>query len=241
MTSSTVFSNAADCAWLVLLRQDIKLTRFHLTSLGHRNLLVKDPVVAPGGPVVSLTTHGHRLKTVYLTLESIGAGTLLPSRLILWVDSRADYLNLPSSLRRLEARGLEVSLTENFGPHTKYYPYLLANQSFAEPLVTADDDVLYTRSWLASLYRAYRQNPALIHCHRAHRIRLIAGSLAPYAEWQRCRSTEPSHSSFATGVSGCIYPPEFLRRLRTAGAAFLDLCPRADDLWLHVNALRAGF
>ncbi len=32
-----------------------------------------------------------------------------------------------------------------------------------------------------------------------------------------------------------------MRKLKEAGTAFLELCPRADDIWLHANALRAGF
>jgi hypothetical protein len=39
---------------------------------------------------------------------------------------------------------------------------------------------------------------------------------------------------------GVIYPPSFLAVLKRAGAAFKDCCPQGDDLWLHVQALRAG-
>jgi hypothetical protein len=31
-----------------------------------------------------------------------------------------------------------------------------------------------------------------------------------------------------------------LKRLKLAGDEFMQLCPKADDVWLHVNALRAG-
>ena len=49
----------------------------------------------------------------------------------------------PESLRRLERRGLEVRLTQNYGPHTKYYPSLADAIADGLPLVTADDDILY--------------------------------------------------------------------------------------------------
>jgi hypothetical protein len=29
--------------------------------------------------------------------------------------------------------------------------------------------------------------------------------------------------------------------LRAAGLGFVELCPKADDIWLHVQALRGGF
>jgi hypothetical protein len=40
---------------------------------------------------------------------------------------------------------------------------------------------------------------------------------------------------------GAIYPPEFLKVLKSAGASFRECCPKGDDLWLHVQALRSGF
>jgi hypothetical protein len=47
--------------------------------------------------------------------------------------------------------------------------------------------------------------------------------------------------NFATGVSGVIYPPAFQRKVKEAGMGFTVLCPKADDIWLHVQALRGGF
>jgi hypothetical protein len=38
-----------------------------------------------------------------------------------------------------------------------------------------------------------------------------------------------------------IYPPSFLAHLKRQGSGFLDCCPKADDLWLHVQAIRAGY
>ena len=66
-------------------------------------------------------------------------------------------------------------------------------------------------------------------------------SFAPYVTWERCRSTEPSFLNFATGVSGTIYPPALQAQLKAAGLGFIDLCPRADDVWLHLQAMRGGF
>jgi hypothetical protein len=234
-------SNSALRIWLFLLRQDVKLARLNVTRLRRRNLMAEASVVAPGGPVVSLTTFGARIQSVYLTLESIAAGVRLPSRLIVWIDDPEAFHNRPLSIRRLEARGLEVHLTRNYGPHTKYFPYLLSTETFSLPLVTADDDVLYPASWLAKLWSAYCENPRVVICHRAHLIPIIDGAFAPYVRWRGCQSTKPSVRHFATGVSGCIYPPEFLHLLKLAGSGFLECCPKADDIWINVNALRAGF
>ncbi|WP_433964843.1 hypothetical protein [Tunturiibacter gelidiferens] len=226
--------------WLFFLRNETKVTKFQVKQLTARNEHSKEPVVAPGGPVVSVTTYGERLGTVHLALESIAAGSALPSRLILWVDSAEGFANRSAGLKRLVDRGLEIYLTDNFGPHTKYYPYLLSTDTFDVPLVTADDDLLYSRWWLEGLVRSHRERPEEVHCYRAHRIGLANGVITPYQTWEPCRSAEADYLHFGTGVSGCIYPMSLLKRLKLAGAEFMQLCPKADDVWLHVNALRAG-
>jgi hypothetical protein len=205
------------------------------------NLFGSARITRPGGPVVSLTTYGKRVNTVYLAIESIAGGSVLPSRLILWLDDEASFRNLPSPLRRLRKRGLEVFLSPNHGPHTKYYPYVESHASFDTPLVTADDDILYPQSWLEGLLEAFREYPDAVNCYRARVITLNDHGMADYAQWELCGSTEPSVCHFATGVSGVVYPPQFLPVLKRAGTAFQGCCPIADDIWLHVHAIRAGY
>jgi hypothetical protein len=225
--------------WLWVRRQEVRFARISVKWFAHRNLTSRKPIVAPGGPIISLTTFDKRLFTVYLTIESIAAGSVLPSRIILWVDNPDAFENRPHSLRRLEARGLEIKLTPNYGPHKKYYPFLESTDRFDVPFVTADDDVIYPKSWLNGLVQNFNGNPSVINCYRAHTITIAAGTIAPYDSWVRCRSSKPSFLNFAVGNSGCIYPPAFLRALKAAGKGFEDRCPMADDVWLHVNAIRA--
>jgi hypothetical protein len=193
------------------------------------------------GPVVSLTTFGKRAYGVYLAIESIARGDTLPSRLILWLDDAALYANLPEPLRRLKRRGLEIRFCKNYGPHKKYYPYVESKRIFTSPLVTADDDVIYPRSWLAGLLAAHNNFPVCVNCYRARVLTLHGGKVAPYGEWPFCAATTPSFMTVATGVSGVIYPGALLEKLKSAGAEFESRCPKADDLWLHVQAVRSGF
>lgn len=209
--------------------------------LQRRNARSEESIVSVVGPVVSLTSYGRRIDTVFLTIESIASGSFLPSRIILWLDHEPTFQNLPDSLIRLKRRGLEVCLTVNYGPHTKYYPYIKVTRLFEVPLVTADDDILYPHDWLKRLAEAHSEEPAVINCYRARVIAFEGEALAGYEHWELCRETTPKTRHFATGVSGVIYPPMFLDVLRDAGTAFTDCCPRADDIWLHVQALRAGY
>jgi hypothetical protein len=166
---------------------------------------------------------------------------MLPSRIILWLDDASAVSKLPEGLRSLQERGLEIRPCKDYGPHKKYYPYLESLQEAEIPLVTADDDLLYPRYWLKDLIQAFRQFPDVVNCHRARVIRLDQDCLAKYHDWAQAESTEPSFRNFSIGVGGAIYPPHLQSEVKRAGVEFLNCCPRADDVWLHVQALRAGY
>jgi hypothetical protein len=206
-----------------------------------RNLLVNDSVTGSADVVVSMTTYGDRLRTVDIALESIARGTVRPRRLIIWIQDPDVLRDLPPALRRLQRRGLEVKLSSNFGPHTKYFPYIADTEQFATPLVTADDDIIYPPRWLEALVKANREHPDMVNAHWVNVISVNEGSIGRYQDWARRRDTEPGFNNFALGVSGVIYPPEMLVELRLRGDQFLDVSPGADDIWLHWVALRAGF
>jgi len=220
---------------------DALAKRTIMLELAVRNLCSSAAVVSPGSPVVSLTTYGRRLDTVHFTIESIGRGQLRPSRLILWIDEVSAFQNLPPALHRLARRGLEIRFCRNYGPHKKYYPYVENECSFHDPLVTADDDILYPRRWLNQLFRAFKEQPRVVNCNYARKLQLNADGIARFADWEICNTTEPSFSHHAIGMSGVIYPPAFLADLKRAGTGFIDCCPRADDIWLHLQAIRAGY
>ncbi len=218
------------------VRTGLKMSHIYL-----RNRWSRESALDPSGPVLSLTTHSHRLKRVFYTIESIAMGGRKPCRMILWLSDEESCSNPPATLKRLMSRGLEIRLTEDLGPHTKYYPYIDSEHDPVAPLVTADDDMIYFRPWLMQLIRSYESDSSAIHCFRVHRIGIRDGLLMPYNEWLPCKDVQPSHCNFITGVSGVIYPPGFLKYLRQQGRAFTQLCPCADDIWLSVNALRARF
>jgi len=210
-------------------------------SLYRLNVFSRQPIIDPRGPVVSLTTYGPKLLLAFLTIESIGRGYEKPSRLILWLQNRKSYNNPPRALKRLKNRGLEIRFSEPLGPHAKYYPFIQHEEDLRSPLVTANDNVLYPRTWLQQLNHALNSDPDSIHCFRAYRMVLTKTRLAPCEEWTKCLGSSPSHLNYVAGVSGVIYPPEFIRLLKNQGAAFLETCPTADDIWMTVNALRGGF
>ena len=233
------------------MRRLLQITRsaVHLLKMSARaawadllNLASRQAVVAGDGTVVvSLTTHGVRIARVHRTIESIGRGRVRPKRMILWLSLDQCERPLSRALQRLCQRGLEVRYAEDCGPHTKYFPYVCSEPKHLLAMVTADDDMWYPNFWLERLCRAHVAQPHLVHCYRARRIQLKDNGLAPYATWPFVTNDQPAPTVFATGVCGVIYPPRLLDALRDTGPAFQPCCPKADDLWLHVTALRNGF
>ena len=212
-----------------------------VASYALRNRFGHQPVTQSGtAAVVSLTSYGKRTGKVHRTIESIGSGVVLPSRLILWLDDAAVVAHPPAALARLIKRGLEVRLTEDIGPHKKYYPYVASIEEHAVALVTADDDVFYPTAWLQQLLQASAKHPNDVICQRARVAVVRDGSFAPYADWPPSDNMSDLTNLVGIGVSGILYPPSFLSLLHRLGDRFKVDCPRADDLWLHVNALRDG-
>jgi len=211
--------------------------RRRMASLALRNRFTKRTALGDG-PVVSLTSFGVRIATVHLAIESIAAGRLRPARLVLWLDD-ADAVQHPTpGLVRLAARGVEIRVCEDDGPHKKYLPYAQSAAHHPRPLVTADDDVLYPPEWLLGLARAHDRHPGEVLAYRVDRIAVRHGRVLPYAEWSRAADTTPSPRNVAVGVKGILYPAEFVDELRETGTAFRALAPGSSDVWLHHVALR---
>jgi hypothetical protein len=196
------------------------------------NLRSDKPIIGGCDVDVSVTTYGGRTRRVWRTLETIGRGTLLPRSVVLWHEDEAVVRKPPRELRRLMKRGLTIKHCLDYGPHKKYFPYVMEG-SLERPLVTADDDVLYPRGWLAGLVSIYRPDEVVAY-------RAVTMSDGPYVSWQLCATTTPSENLLATGVSGVLYPPRVLRALRERGDEFMRVCPRADDFWLHYAAVASG-
>ena len=212
-----------------------------MKRLKNANLNSNESIISAGGPVVSLTSFGQRVEEVFYTIESIACGNLLPSRLTLWLEFEIIDNGLPESLKRLQARGLEIKGVEDLGPHKKYFPEVTSDRDQEKAFVTADDDTLYPNYWLEKLNSRFLIYPDCIHCFRAHRIRFDEnGNLANYASWDKCLSKDASHLHFSTGSCGVLFPPKMREKLRELGKSYEKLCPYADDIWLNYVALTNG-
>lgn len=198
--------------------------------------------------IVSLTTIPERIGKVHLCLDSLLRQSVKPDRLILWLSESDDPDRqrvakdaLPESLTRLQRRGLEIRWCRDIRSFRKIIPTM---RTFPDALiVTADDDIFYPRHWLKKLYEAYLREPQYIHCHRAHLIRYDAENQPlPYRQWEFLAqgSRGPSLDVVPTGVGGILYAPGQLHPEVLNEDVFLELCPKADDVWLKAMSLLNG-
>lgn len=190
--------------------------------------------------VVSLTTYGKRLYDVYLTIESIMQQTLKPNKIVLWLAYDLDKEELPIVLKMQMSRGLEVRYCKDLKSYKKLIPSL---QSFPDDIiVTIDDDIFYTYDMLENLFRSYLKQPDQIHSNRVHRMLLDKdGKLKPYNDWiYESKQTDLSMFNFPTGCAGTLYPPHTLSEEVLNEAAFMELAPRADDVWFKAMAMMNG-
>jgi hypothetical protein len=202
------------------------------------NRISRRSAVGEADVVVSLATHSSRIAQSFQAVESIARGRTRPRRLIVCLPQSADGStgSLPSSLRRLERRGVEIWWCEDRGPHNKYFPYLTSQAEHLVPLVTADDDCAYPRGWLSALLEAHRRDPGQICAPRCRTMGFEGSSPAPYATWPLAITDQPSPRRFFTGVSGVLYPPSFLAVLARRGDPSGHIAEVEDDVWINATA-----
>ena len=191
--------------------------------------------------ILSLTSHGDRIKSAHIAIETLLRQTAAAERVILWISDRHSISGLPSPLQRQMRRGLDVRLVPDIGPYTKI---IYALRKFPEyAIVTVDDDSVYAADLIERLHDAFTTQPDCVHCHRARAMLFDEnGYLKPYREWRLIGdgNDAPSHMIFPTGVGGVLYPPGALHPEVFNQKIFRTICPTADDVWLKAMTLLNG-
>ena len=154
--------------------------------------------------IVSLTSYGRRVNTVYYTIISLLRQTLSPDMVILWLDDEnwSDD-KLPKSLKKLCGYGLTVKYCKDIKSYKKLIPAL---QQYPDALiVTCDDDIYYRRNMVERLVVAYEENPTNIYAHRAHLITFDSkGKLNSYNNWPEEISNVQGKQVFPTSGGGTL-------------------------------------
>lgn len=191
--------------------------------------------------IVSLTTHGKRIETVYHTIESIFQQTQKPNRVVLWLGDKEwnSATELPISLQIQMKRGLEVRFVKDVRSYTKLLPALeafpLAN------IVTVDDDILYPRNLLERLWKGHLRHPDSIISVVSRQMKLkCLKEFEPFIDFESvdCDKDYISSNNLAEGFAGVLYPSGCFDDEVFNKSKFLQLCPYADDIWFCCMALK---
>ena len=190
--------------------------------------------------VVSLTTFGQRVFDVHLVVESIMQQTVLPNRIILWLDeTEFNESSLPLSLKKMQQRGLEIRYCPNLRSYKKIIPTLKLVPEAT--VITIDDDVLYPEDFVERLVSAYKADKKCIYFCRGRYILRNKKGYAPYKQWKMVDKTEKRMDILPTGIGGVLYPRGCFFKDVLDENLFMRLCPKADDVWLRVMTLKQGY
>lgn len=182
--------------------------------------------------IISLTSFPARFKTLHLTLKCLLMQKCVADKLILWI-AYPDKDALISSINNLQKYGLEIRFCDDLISYKKIIPCL---KNYPDSyIVTADDDLYYDKKWLEELVYDHKVDVNEVIGHRAHHIK-IDGDKYPisYKDWDLETNNENySEHTFLTTGAGVIFPPNSLHKDVTNSELFMQLCPRADDVWLY--------
>ena len=195
--------------------------------------------------ILSLTSYGKRVKgSVIYTVYSLLRQNVRAGRVVLWLNEKEyNGQNLPCDLRFLCNYGLEVRYCKDIGSYTKIIPSLSVYPD--KHIITADDDLYYTKNFVEEFVEAHRQHPqAIITGFAKVPVADSDGLLATYDAWPEYHHVAGSFaydsaSLFPLGVGGVLYPPHVFDNEVMNEAVFTSHCPKADDIWLYVMGLRS--
>lgn len=190
--------------------------------------------------IISLTTFGTRINDVYLTIESIMQGSLLPNRIILWLaEDEFKEKPLPLMLLKQQKRGLQIEYCKDLRSYKKLIPAL--KEYPLATIITIDDDVIYDFDMLERFLNVHRDNPQAVCASRVRKISIDSdGKINSYLTWKVDNDSISSKLLFPIGVGGVLYPPNSLSNEVYNESVFMDICRFADDVWFFSMARLNG-
>jgi len=188
--------------------------------------------------VVSLTSIDSRIKTLHLVIKSLLAQSYLPRKIILWLHHDLES-QLPKSLLHLEGDIFQIRFCNQFCSHRKL---VLSLQEFSdEIIVTCDDDIMYDKNWLQSLYESHLKFPSDVIAQESREISVRRGKLLPYKDWPYNETENITLPNLLPiGYGGVLYPAGAMHADTTREDLYMQLAPKADDLWFKAMSLMNG-
>ncbi len=193
-----------------------------------------------GDFIVSLASYSKRISTLHICLESIFSQTLLPKRILLYLDNSVLPNDIPAEVLEFVEKGLEIIFVSNdIVSHNKYY---YTFKDFPdEVVITVDDDVIYDRCTFCNLFKTYQKYPNCVCATRVTYMMFDENNvIEPYNKWisEYDQLLYPSKKLVAVGVGGILYPPHIFSDEIFDKNKIMQLALTADDIWLKIMQLK---
>lgn len=190
--------------------------------------------------IASLTSFPARINTVHFTIRSLLMQTEKPDKVILWLAEEqfpGKENILPKQLLLLKKNGLSIEWCSDIKSFKKLIP---AVERYPDAIVvTADDDMYYSKNWLKVLYQEYLRDPSCIQSHIVTEFTIKDGKYYAYGR----KHVDVPRESFLYKVVGCggvLYPPHCFNSDITNKDIFMDICNTNDDIWFWLMGVLNG-
>ncbi len=189
--------------------------------------------------VVSLTSIPSRLSTLHLVIRSLLVQDKLPKKILLWLNEDLEG-QLPYKLKKLEGDIFQIRFSHLNCSHRKLIHSIEAFPN--DTIITCDDDLMYRKNWLSMIYDQHLANPGkVIGNHTVHINHNEKGEPVPFKKWKYPSPSKINPWSITPiGAWGILYPSKSLHPQTLDENQFLELAPKADDLWFKAMALLQG-
>ena len=223
------------------------VTLFRIIGLAFRNLLLRSSsgksngVQVESSLVVSLTSHGKRIRWCYLAIESMIQSGCLESNIYLWIPKGSE---ISPSLQRLAKRGLNIMFVDDQKSHTKYC--YLGSVNLPERhlgYLLADDDLIYPRNWYPRLVSAAKSEPGSPAVSFGAQLSSRNGTVSFFHSPEVGNESDTSTNQLLFhpfSGSGLYIPANVLHSVNCDPASFMVASPFNDDIWLHREFFRIG-
>jgi len=207
-----------------------------LLALSSKNMASKTKLEIPA--IVSLTSIPSRLGTLHLTIRSLLNQDARPKKIVLWLHHSLKN-EIPKKLVTLESSLFKIMYSDLTCSHRKLIHSIELFPN--DIIITCDDDMIYRTNWLRLLYEEHKSNPNKIIANQTRYITYNKiGELQSYKDWKYDKNFKFKESAvIPIGAEGVLYPPKSLSEKVTNAELFLELAPKADDLWFKAMALIA--
>jgi len=191
--------------------------------------------------IVSMTTYPPRIKSAWISIETLLRQTVRPMKLLLVLSiEEFPTQKLPFRIRAQTRRGLEILwINRTSGSYDKLIPVRKAFPGAT--IVTFDDDKYFPSRLLERLHDASRKNPESVVGSRGWVIRRTPFGTASYgSNWVRATPGARGRNLITPGGNGCLYPSISLDLEVDNLDNAIKVCPTADDIWFWAAIQKKG-